>query len=119
MQEGWLWMTLAEKRLFGEWLRSTYQKGNQEQSEPSPEQCGCQDKGSCGTSGEKKPCSMPQDEADGHWEWVLGILKTSRPTSEVTWWRTCEYLYKTALQHGYKHAIEDYVEDQHETTCCK
>ena len=44
--------------------------------------------------------------ADEHWEWIEGLW-SSLPDDSQFGISTCEYLYKTAFIHGWKHAIAD------------
>ena len=42
--------------------------------------------------------------ADDHWVWIFGLIDTI--DGKITM-ETVEYLYKTGIYHGYKHAIDD------------
>ena len=46
--------------------------------------------------------------AEEHWNWVNDLLKTLTPDTVLTV-ETVQYLYKTALIHGYGHAVVDFV----------
>lgn len=46
----------------------------------------------------------PEELADEHWEWVVGLLDMIK--GQVGY-DTCEYLYKTAFAHGFKHGKEN------------
>ena len=51
--------------------------------------------------------STPVTLADEHWKWVQGVFDSAGV--DMLSLNVVGYLYKTAMIHGYKHAIEDHV----------
>jgi len=49
--------------------------------------------------------TTPKELADQHWTWVEGLLD-SLPGDGLFGIATMEYLYTTAMIHGYKHGYE-------------
>ena len=47
--------------------------------------------------------------AQDHWDWVEGLLKKLTSGTTITI-EIVQYLYKTALIHGYGHAVIDFSE---------
>ena len=43
---------------------------------------------------------------DEHWKWVEGLME-SLPDETMYGLSTVEYLYKTAIAHGYKHGLQE------------
>ena len=42
---------------------------------------------------------------DNHWKWVKGLMDTL-PIRNLLSIESMEYLYKTAFEHGWKHALK-------------
>ena len=40
-----------------------------------------------------------------HWNYILGLLVAHNVTDDII--KACEYHYKTAFIHGWKHAMEN------------
>lgn len=46
--------------------------------------------------------------ANDHWGYIEGLLLAHAADENIV---TIEYHYKTAFEHGYKHAVEDIKEE--------
>lgn len=46
-----------------------------------------------------------QEMIDSHWKYIAGVLKVHNESEDVI--ETCKYHYKSAFQHGWKHAMEE------------
>jgi len=53
----------------------------------------------------------PKELADQHWTWVEGLWE-SLPIDATFGITTMEYIYKTAMIHGYKHGYEDAMKEK-------
>ena len=58
---------------------------------------------------EHKLTTPVKELSDEHWQWVDGLLNRIFIDNSKEWenWRGfTEYLYKTAMEHGFKHGME-------------
>jgi hypothetical protein len=44
--------------------------------------------------------------ADDHWQWTKGLIESLEGDPHINI-KTLEYIYKTAMIHGYKHGVAD------------